>query len=223
MGKYRGRTSGFAAFALLTLICVILFGSYMESGKVFAADITGTTEGGLEYKIEHGEASITGYQGESKQVVIPSTITVGDTNYPVTVIGSDAFNSKNSINNIESVEIPNTVTSIGSSAFYGSGIKSITIPDSVTYVGDGIFQYCNYLEEANLLNEIEELPSRMFIGCNNLKNVYLPTGLTSIGSSSFSGCSSLSSVIIPSGVTYIGNGAFRGCTSIQSVKRHESF
>ena len=36
--------------------------------------------------------------------------------------------------------IPNTVTSIGSSAFYGSGLTSITIPASVTSIGDGAFR-----------------------------------------------------------------------------------
>ena len=47
---------------------------------------------------------------------------------------------------VTSVNIPNGVTSIGSSAFSGcTGLASITIPDSVTSIGDMAFAFCTSL------------------------------------------------------------------------------
>ena len=68
-----------------------------------------------------------------------------------------------------SVTIPNSVTSIGSSAFYGcSKLTSITIPNSVTSIETSAFEYCS-----------------------SLTSIVIPNSVTSIGSSAFSGCSSL--------------------------------
>ena len=47
---------------------------------------------------------------------------------------------------LTSIEIPESVTSIGESAFRGcSGLTSITIPDSVTSIGDYAFRGCSGL------------------------------------------------------------------------------
>ena len=88
--------------------------------------------------------------------------------------------------------IPNSVTSIGHSAFYGcSGLTSITIPDSVTSVGDRAFRWCS-----------------------GLTSITIPNSVTSIGDYTFSDCSSLTSITIPDSVTSIGNGAFSCCKNL---------
>ena len=51
--------------------------------------------------------------------------------------------------------IPNSVTSIGSGAFYGcSGLTSITIPNSVMSIGDYAFAFCSGLTSITSLAEI---------------------------------------------------------------------
>ncbi|MGN0855672.1 MAG: leucine-rich repeat domain-containing protein, partial [Kiritimatiellia bacterium] len=90
------------------------------------------------------------------------------------------------------VTIPDSVTSIGDSAFSGcSGLTSVTIPDGVTSIGYYAFR-----------------------GCSGLTSVTIPDSVTSIGSYAFSGCSGLTSVTIPDSVTSIGNQAFSSCSGL---------
>ena len=82
--------------------------------------------------------------------------------------------------------IPNSVTSIGYSAFENcTSLTSVTIPDSVTSIGYGVFQ-----------------------GCTSLTSVTIPNSVTSIDSSAFSSCTSLIGITIPNSVTSIGDSAF---------------
>ncbi len=88
----------------------------------------------------------------------------------------------------QNTKIPNSVTSIGGSAFSGcSRLTSITIPNSVTSIGTGAFEYCS-----------------------GLTSVTIPNSVTSIGETAFNGCSGLTSVTIGNSVTSIGNAAFFG-------------
>lgn len=51
---------------------------------------------------------------------------------------------------VKSVEIPDSVTSIGNAAFGGcKNLTSVTIPDSVTSIGDYAFNYCTSLTSIN--------------------------------------------------------------------------
>ena len=119
--------------------------------------------------------------------------------------------------------IPNSVTSIGSSAFYGcSGLTSITIPNSVTSIGDYAFNGCSGLTSVTIPNSVTRIEEFTFQGCSSLASITIPNSVTSIGERTFQGCSSLTSIIIPEGVTSIWTGAFEGCTGLTSVTIPES-
>ncbi len=94
--------------------------------------------------------------------------------------------------------IPNSVTSIGSSAFDGcKGLTSVTIPNSVTSIG-----------------------SYAFYGCSGLTSVTIPNSVTSIGERAFYNCSGLTSVTIPNSVTEIGSYAFSDNESLYNIEVH---
>ena len=127
-----------------------------------------------------------------------------------------------------SVTIPNSVTSIGDSAFTGcSGLTSVTIGNSVTSIGDYAFSGCIGLtsivvESGNTVYDsrnncnaiIETSTNTLITGC---KNTVIPNGVTSIGDLAFSGCIGLTSITIPSSVTSIGRYAFEGCSGLTSI------
>ena len=102
------------------------------------------------------------------------------------IVGELTKSSIPGIESAETVDIGNTVTSIGDSAFYNCrDLTSVTIPDSVTSIG-----------------------SFAFDNCSGLTSVTIPDSVTSIGQGAFSSCSGLTSVTIGSGIQRIGGSAF---------------
>ena len=75
---------------------------------------------------------------------------------------------------LESISLPNSVTSIGRDAFYAcSGLKSITIPDNVTEIGNEAFYECIGLTSVTIGSGVTSISSSTFSGCNKLKNIYV--------------------------------------------------
>ena len=102
-----------------------------------------------------------------------------------------------------SVTIPNSVTSIGSSAFEDcSGLTSVTIPIGVTSIGNDAFGWCSGLTLVTIGNGVTVIGDRAFSGCSGLTSVTIPTGVTSIGVGVFSNCSDLISINVASGNTH---------------------
>ncbi len=133
----------------------------------------------------------------------------------VTSIGSWAFFY---CSGLTSVTIPNSVTSIERSAFsYCSGLTSVTIPNSVTSIGIMAFSYCIGLTSVTIPNSVSYIGDWAFSDCSGLTSVTIPNSVTSIVRRTFQGCSGLTSITIPNSVTSIGDNAFNGCSGLTSV------
>ena len=133
----------------------------------------------------------------------------------VTSIGSSAFYGCKSL---KSVVIPEGVTSIASDAFYGcKSLKSVVIPEGVTSIGSWAFYGCESLTSVVIPEGVTSIASDAFFACRSLTSVVIPKTVASIGDSAFYGCESITSAVIPETVTSIGSSAFYGCKSLKSV------
>ncbi len=139
----------------------------------------------------------------------------------------------------EYLEIPSEyrgepVTAVGRGKDVDSlRLQSVFIPDSVTSIGGGVFEDCSSLVRITIpfvgaSNEGSENTHFGYIfGAEynssnyrfvpaSLKEVII-TGGTSIGNSAFYNCSALTSITIPDSVTSIGNDAFQDCSGLPSI------
>ena len=124
---------------------------------------------------------------------------------------------------LQSVTIPESVTSIGNGAFWKCiSLQSIIIPSSVTSIGDRAFRGCESLKSIIILSSVTSIGDDAFRGCASLQSVTISKSVTTIGKGAFAGCISLKSIIIPSSVTSIENEAFWGCISLKSFTIPES-
>ena len=183
---------------------------HFEINGVFY-NVISTSEVEVTYK---GSSYNEFYNEYNGSVVIPSLVEYGGFTYSVTSIGDNAFSSCD----LTSIEIPNSVTTIGDYAFvYCSSLTSIQIPNSVTSIGDYVFYYCSSLTSIEIPNSVTSIGDYTFSNCSSLTSVIIGNSVTSIGDYAFSNCSSLTSIQIPNSVTSIGEGAFSSCnlTSVE--------
>lgn len=111
----------------------------------------------------NGTATITGYSGESSDVIIPSYVSDGKQAYKVTAITSNAF--------------------------AGKPIRSIVIGEFINTIPDGAFKNCNALEE--VIGSFTEIGNEAFDGCSNLTNMNIPSNVVKIGTKAFNGVNSI--------------------------------
>jgi hypothetical protein len=87
---------------------------------------------------------------------------------------------------VTTINMPNSVTSIGTSAFEGTGIASINLPPALTFIGTRAFRNCVNLTAINLPNTLTHIGGEAF-GNTRLVSVTVPSSLTSVAASSVSG------------------------------------
>ena len=100
---------------------------------------------------------------------------------------------------IENIIIEEGVTNIGDMAFgtnWGNtdNIKSVDIPDTVTSIGDRAFENCSGLTSVTIPNSVTSIGDDAFRDCSGLTNIQIPNSVTSIGSGAFDGCSGLTEI-----------------------------
>ncbi|MCR5670575.1 MAG: leucine-rich repeat protein [Butyrivibrio sp.] len=183
-------------------------------------------------------------------------------------IGEKAFSS---CSNLASVELSGAIKTIGKEAFINTKLKTIDIPDSVTYIGTDAFYAlescyipislglstaaflfsdgtdpCNiYLKKGTgswginnsyspwktasqyaelsiiIMDGINSIPDDAFKQCLCIKELTLSDDVKAIGNNAFSYCG-ISSITWGDGIKTIGNNAFSYCSSLESISIPET-
>ena len=163
----------------------------------------------LTCKVTSGD---TKYSGE---ISIPEQVTYNKRTFNVINIDSSAFKN---CSGITSLNIPNSVTSIGDYAFSNClGLINLTIPNSVTSIGNHAFENCSGITNLSIGNSVTTIGDYAFSNCSGLTNLTIPNSVTSIGNYAFENCSGITNLSIGNSVTTIGDYAFYGCYKLTSL------
>ena len=116
--------------------------------------------------------------------------------------------------NSKDICIPNTVTSIGSYAFYNTAISgSLAIPNSVTEIGERAFENCRELNSLFLPSNLKRIENRTFNACGFSGGLTIPNSVTEIGEKAFYNCTGFNGTLTLSNkLETIGESAFNGCS-----------
>lgn len=184
-------------------------GHNFSSGVCTVCGVKKPTEG-LSYE-DCGEYSALQSIGSASY---ESSLVVADeyNGKPVTHIKENALKDKTYFT---SIILPDTITTIGDYAFYGTKISSITLPESVTTIGASAFENSR-ISTINIPSNVTSIGDRAF-QTTSVKNIKLPEGLTSIGASTFYDCSALRSITLPASLTSIGENAFHNCYNLYTI------
>jgi hypothetical protein len=191
--------------------------------------------GGILYDIyDDGTATVAGYTNDLPNAVsIPATISLKGAEYTVDCIGESCehldhemlcrYNSTyprtaivntgfRGCGNLESIVIPDSVTTIGIRAFLQcENLKSVEIPSSVTVIGRNAFMWCRSLKSLVIPDSVTIIGAMAFSSCKSLEHIVIPDSVTTIGDLAFLNCKKLEHIVMPNSVKEIGYDAFYGC------------
>lgn len=162
-----------------------------------------------EFLWEHNysEITITGYIGNSNEIIIPETIN----GKPVTKIKACAFKNFTSL---ISITIPGSIKTVSNNAFENCfNLTTVILEEGVEDISSA-FRYCSSLKNVKLPNSVKNISSA-FEGCTSLTKIHIPAGVE-IMNRAFYGCTALTEVTIPKNVTEL-NETFSSCTSLKTI------
>lgn len=141
-------------------------------------------------EVEVAKAWVDGASLYSGVVLIPETVNYGGSNY--------------------------TVSSIATGAFERSGVTEVQIPNSVTTIGESAFAYAESLRSITLPLHLKEVSKTMLAG-TAIENIAVPEGVKTIGYGAFQSCMQLRTVMLPSTLTLIDAYGFNNCQNLFEI------
>lgn len=146
--------------------------------------------------------------------------------------------------NLSSINFVSNISSIGQNAFKGCIFNEIELPDTITSIDTSAFESCNGLSSIKLSSTLSTLQNNAFKECVGLESITLPSTLKSLTEDDFynnyaikeinlqyipnlsgryfSSCCALSSVTFASDLSIIGNTCLIDCVSLKSISFPDS-
>lgn len=183
--------------------------------------------------LNDGTLRLYQYEGTDINIVVPDTID----GRKVTVLGNSTFQYCTQASDIESVTLPDSLTTIEKNAFYNcEKLKSVTIPPNVSSIG--LAAFVEGLSESSL-TEIKVDPENPYFSekdgvvfskdgtklivfpSGRSGDYQIPDGTVSVGDYAFYYCVNVSSITVPGSVRSLGEGAFGNCSSLTKAVLNE--
>jgi len=133
--------------------------------------------------------------------------------------------------NLKNIVLPDSIQSIGTTAFFGSGITDIAVPNNVTSIGNQAFSFCLSLENITLGEKVQTIGNAPFYGSEILSTITVSANNPYFSSLDgvlfnkdktelvcFTAGNPITSYTVPESVMRIGKEAFYNCKNLQNVK-----
>ena len=151
-------------------------------------------------KLEDGTIELTSYKGEETHVSVPPRIGKS----PVTSLGRWVFSTHTGNGSKPKPRVKIL-----------QQIVAVELPESITKIGTGAFSGCKSLIQVTISGKVTELGYGVFSECEALPRIEIPNSVSVIGECAFWGCKSLTDITLPQSITTkIGNRAFRNCDGL---------
>lgn len=203
--------------------------------------------GNLYYSLSATTAQVVNDQSSDKSVykdytsvTVPASVTYNNYTYPVTSIGTSAFEN---LTNLQSVTLPTSVTTIGTDAFYGcTKLGSVNLEEGLTTINLRAFYNCNLTEitipstvtsignaafKGNPTTTIVWKPADCSIGSNDSAPFYstnsqvtsftFADGVEVVPAYICKNMNLLDTIVLPASVNRLGQYAFMNCTNLKSI------
>ena len=210
-------TIGSSAFSGCSALTSLVLPNYVETiGSSAFYGCSGLTSLVLSNSVETiGDFAFSGCSSLTS-LVIPNS---------VIEIGNAAFQNCSSLNRIsvnannpvyDSREGCNAIVERASNTLV-VGCKETFIPNSVTSIGHSAFYGCSELTSLVVPNSVTNIDDYAMHSCSSLTNFVIPNSVKRIGKFAFNGCSSISQIVIPHSVVRMGTGVFIKCNSLKRI------
>lgn len=132
-------------------------------------------------------------------------------------INQRAFSVTENKDRLQNIYMPDTVITIGNSAFWGRKMLCcIKLSTSLIKIGDYAFYGCSSLKSISHLQNLKYIGSHTFER-SGLETITIPASVVKIGSCAFLKCPALTSVTFKGVPATIGSDIFDGCISLSNI------
>ena len=225
----------FSLFVLALLACTLTFAeTIVKIGDLYYS--LGTTTA----QVVKDQTSDKSVYSAYLTVTIPDSVRYNNYTYPVTSIGTSAFEA---LTELQAVTLPSTVTVIYTDAFYGcTKLGSVNLPEGLTDIYQRAFYNCNLTSvtipssvvsignaafKSNPLTTVTWLPPTCSIGSGDAAPFYSTNSKITkftfgdqvelVPAYLCQNMSLLDTVVLPPSVYRLGTNAFQNCTSLKSI------
>ncbi len=115
-----------------------------------------------------------------------------------------------------------TVYNIASS-FAANNLEYLELPETIRHIGMSAFRDCVKLKCVEGANNLQYIEISAFNGCASLEEMFLPDTLLHIGNMAFMGCTALKELYVPESVVQIGSKAFADCPNLKLLCKAGSY